>query len=176
MSDDAENVPETISDTVADRPRPIPGALTEGFWAAASEHRLVVQRCDACGLLRHYPQPMCPSCHATEWAWSEMSGRGTVHSFTVTHQAFHPAWAGRAPFAVATIDLAEGVRMVSDLPAADTDRVAIGAAVECWFEDHPLDDGGRFSYPRFRLVEPPGRADPAAGSAPTRPEDDVSRR
>lgn len=138
---------------VPDRPRPTPSALTEGFWAAAREHRLVVQRCDGCELLRHYPQPMCPQCHGTSRTWAELSGRGTVYSFTVTHQAFHPAWAGRTPYAVATIDLAEGVRMVSDLPPDDTDRVAIGLPVECWFEDHQLDDGTRFTFPRFRLVD-----------------------
>lgn len=126
--------------------------MTEGFWSAASEHRLVVQRCDGCGRLRHYPQPMCPDCHATAYSWAELSGRGVVYSFTVTHQAFHPAWADRVPFVVATIELEEGPRMVSDLPADDTDRVAIGLPVECWFEDHHLDDGTRFSYPRFRLA------------------------
>jgi uncharacterized protein len=139
-------------DHLPDRPRPTPSALAEGFWTAASEHRLVVQRCDGCGLLRHYPQPMCPACHDTSSTWTDLSGRGTVYSFTVTHQAFHSAWAGRVPYAVATIELAEGVRMVSDLPPEDTGRVAIGGAVECFFEDHLLDDGTRFSTPRFRLV------------------------
>ena len=140
------------ADVVVGRPRPIPNELTAGFWSAAARHQLVVQRCGGCGALRHYPQPMCPHCHATEWAWQELSGRGTVHTFTVTHQAFHPAWADRVPFVVATVELEEGVRMVSDLPSDDLDRVAIGMAVECWFEDHVDPDGTAFSFPRFRLA------------------------
>jgi uncharacterized OB-fold protein len=139
-------------DHVAGRPLPTPSALTAGFWDAARDHRLVLQRCDGCGELRHYPQPMCPRCHSTAWSWSPVSGRGTIHTFTVTHQAFHPAWSGRGAYAVATITLEEGPRMVSDLPPADTDRVAIGSPVECWFEDHVLDDGTTFSLPRFRLT------------------------
>jgi len=142
-------------DLVPDRPRPKVSELTEGFWAAAREHRLVVQRCDDCGALRHYPQPRCPECRSAAWRWTPLSGRGTVHTFTVTHQAFHPAWADRVPFAVATVELEEGVRMVSDLPPEDVDRVAIGMAVECWFEDHHLDDGTTFTFPRFRLADRP---------------------
>jgi uncharacterized OB-fold protein len=142
-------------DHLGDRPRPTPTELTSGFWAAARRHELVVQRCDACGELRHYPQPRCPICLATKWTWTPLSGRGVVHTFTVTHQAFHPAWADRLPFAVATIELEEGVRMVSDLPPGDVERVVIGAAVECWFEDHHLDDGSTFTFPRFRLVGAP---------------------
>lgn len=138
-------------DVLANRPRPTPSELTEGFWKAAAEHRLVVQRCKGCGTLRHYPQPMCGDCHSTDWAWTEVSGRGTVYTFTVTHQAFHPAWAEQLPVAVATIELEEGMRMVSDLPSVDVDDVAIGMAVECWFEDHDNDDGTRFTFPRFRL-------------------------
>ena len=143
-------------DELPARPRPEPDALTQGFWDAAREHRLVVQRCDRCELLRHYPQPMCPGCHSESWTWAELSGNGTVHTFTVTHQAFHPAWADRVPFAVATIELDEGVRMVSDLPPSDVERVVIGARVACFFEDHALDDGTTFTFPRFGLVDPTG--------------------
>ena len=140
-------------DHLNDRPRPTPSELTSGFWEAARHHRLVVQRCDGCGELRHYPQPMCPDCHSEQWTWTPLSGRGTIHTFTVTHQAFHPAWADRVPFAVATVELEEGVRMVSDLPPEDVPRVAIGLPVECFFEDHHLDDGTSFTFPRFRLAD-----------------------
>jgi uncharacterized protein len=131
------------------RPLPAPTALTEGFWAAAREHRLVVQRCDDCGRLRHYPQERCPDCTSAAWSWAPVSGRGVVYTFTVSHQPFHPAWAGRTPYVVATVELEEGVRMVSDLPPEDTDRVQIGSPVEVFFEDQPDAD---VTLPRFRLT------------------------
>lgn len=140
-------------DAFRERLLPTPGPLTEGFWAAAREHRLVVQRCDACGLLRHYPQPMCASCTSMAWTWTEVSGGGTVYTFTVTHHVFDRRWAERVPYVVATIELDEGVRMVTDLPTSDVERVAIGRRVECCFEDHRLDDGTAFSFPRFRLLD-----------------------
>ena len=136
--------------TGASRPAPSPNALTAGFWAAAARHELVVQRC-ACGLARHYPQPLCPRCHGGEWSWSPISGRGTVYSFTVTHRAFHPAWADRVPYVVATVELDEGIRMVSDLPPEDTDAVRIGAPVEVFFDDQPTLTRETVTLPRFRL-------------------------
>ena len=139
-------------DTLPNRPLPTPDALTAGFWQAAREHHLVIQRCDECNSFRHYPQPMCPDCHSRAWAWTPVSGRGTIYTYTVTHQPFHSAWAERTPFAVVTVELDEGPRMVSDLPPGDVDDVAIGAEVECFFEDHAAAGGETFSLPRFRLV------------------------
>jgi len=135
--------------------------LTAGFWAAAAAHRLVIQRCADCTEFRHYPQPRCPNCLSESWTWTEVSGRGTVYTFTVTHQAFHPFWRDRVPYAVATIELEEGVRVVSDLPAGDEARVAIGSPVEVFFEEVSFeevsfDDAARrtLTMPRFRLTLP----------------------
>jgi uncharacterized OB-fold protein len=121
--------------------------LTEGFWDAARRRELVIQRCDECGVLRHYPQPLCPTCASDRWSWTPVSGRGVVYSFSVAHRAFNPAWADRVPYAVATIELDEGVRMVSDLPDTDVERVSIGAQVEVFFEEI----GEELVLPRFRL-------------------------
>ena len=46
------------------RPAPVVTELSQGFWDAVARGELAVQRCAACGLLRHYPQPLCPACHA----------------------------------------------------------------------------------------------------------------
>jgi hypothetical protein len=51
------------------------------------------------------------------------------------------------PFAVATIDLEEGVRMVSDLPPEDTEEVRIGMPVEVFFDRQES-----VTLPRFRLA------------------------
>jgi uncharacterized OB-fold protein len=77
-----------------------------------------------------------------------VSGRGVVHSFSVTHHAFNPTWVQRLPYVVATIELDEGVRVVSDLPDSDLEGVAIGRPVEVFFEQ--IDD--HLTLPRFRLV------------------------
>lgn len=117
-----------------ERPLVAATSLTEPFWQAAAEERLVAQRCDDCGRIRHYPRPMCPGCRSMSCTWTELSGRGEIYTYTVTHRPFHPFWQDRAPYVVATIELEEGIRMVSDMPGLDADSVAIGLAVEVAFE------------------------------------------
>jgi uncharacterized OB-fold protein len=82
-----------------------------------------------------------------EWAWAPVTGKGHIYSFTTTYQPFSPSWASRVPYAIATVELDEGVRMLSDIPDDDLDQVEIGHRVEVFFED--LEE---ITLPRFRLV------------------------
>ena len=87
------------------------------FWAACREHRLICRRDTVTGTLHHYPREHAPgTLNPTEWV--ELSGRGTVYSFTVVHR-------GERPYTLALIDLEEGVRMLSNVEG----EVAIGAPV-----------------------------------------------
>ena len=130
------------------RPRPTATEWSQPFWDGCARGELVVQRCTHCRTLRHYPQPLCPACHAAEHDWAPLSGRGEIYSYTVAHRAFHPAWADHVPYVLATIELDEGVRMQCDLLDADPERVAIGQRVEVHFEELP----GQGVMPRFRVV------------------------
>lgn len=136
-------------------PAPWVSAETLGWWEAAAAHRLVVQRCTACGATRHPPGPLCPRCRATASEWSELPGTGTVFTFTVVRQAFLPALADRLPYVVVAVALdgAGGARMVSNLIEIDAADVAIGTAVRVVWEDV----GPALALPRFR----PQRPDPA---------------
>ena len=141
-------VPSSSSAATFERsPLPQPTELSAGFWEGARRHELVIQCCQLCGKFRHYPQYLCPFCLSDRWQWTAVSGRGEIHSFTVTQTPFGAAWAVRVPYAVATVELVEGVRMVSDLPDDDIDLVAIGRPVEVFFEDLPA-----ITLPRFRIV------------------------
>jgi uncharacterized protein len=137
-----------VSDAAPGRPLPRPSPMTQGYWDAARRHELVIQRCQDCRRYRHYPRPLCPACGSARWEWSPVSGRGVIYTFTVTHRAFHPAWQDRTPYAVVTVELEEGVRMVGELAAGDTGRVAIGLPVQVVFRDLPGED---VTLPGFRL-------------------------
>lgn len=99
-------------------PRPLPdpdgphGAL---FRAWARERRLLIQRCRACGRLRHPPRVLCAACASEAAAFAPVSGRGHLFTWTVTHQVLHPAFAGEVPYAVVVTELEEGPRVVSRL-------------------------------------------------------------
>ena len=64
--------------TLPEKPRPLATPANEPYWQGLREHRLVVQRCSACGKLRHYPRPMCDACYAMDYDWHEIAGRGSV--------------------------------------------------------------------------------------------------
>jgi uncharacterized OB-fold protein len=117
---------------------------TQFFWDAAKEHRLVVQRCNECGRLRHPPRPMCPHCQSLSWGTIDATGRGTVHSFVMPKHPPLP-WFDD-PYIVVLVDLDEGTRLVSNLVGIAPDDVTIGMPVEVCFE-HFDDD---VVLPQFR--------------------------
>jgi uncharacterized OB-fold protein len=136
--------------TEAARPAPQSTEYSEGFWEGVRRCELVIQRCTGCETLRHYPQPMCPACHSSDFDWAPVSGRGRIHSYTVAHRAFHPAWKEHVPYVLATVELDEGVRMMCDLLDVDPETVAIDQRVEVHFQEMP----GQGMMPRFRVIEP----------------------
>ena len=79
-------------------------------------------------MLHHPPQPLCDRCGSTDQGHVLASGRGTVHSFVVHHG---PPLAGvSTPHTVLLVDLAEGVRLVSELAdGVDRSLVRIGLPV-----------------------------------------------
>jgi uncharacterized OB-fold protein len=149
QSDATETTSAQTPPEIVARPAPPVTELSQGFWDAVQNEQLAIQKCAACDLLRHYPQPLCPSCHSNEFGWQPVSGRGEIYSYTVAHRAFHPAWQQHVPYVIATIELEEGIRMVCDLLEADPDRIAIGQRVEVAFAELP----GQGRMPRFEVID-----------------------
>jgi uncharacterized OB-fold protein len=129
-------------------PVPAASADTLPWWQAAAAHRLVVQRCTRCGTVRHPPRPLCPACRSFEHEWSELSGRGTVYTFTVVHQAFVPSLVDQLPYVVAAVELegGGGARLVTNVVDVEPSQVGVGMAVQVVWEDM----GPELSLPRVR--------------------------
>ena len=121
---------------------------TQFFWDAVKEHRLLIQRCCACGTLRHPPRPMCPSCNSLAWDTVEASGRATVYSFVMPRHPEFPFM--EYPYIVALVELEEGTRLVTNIIGTTPDAVNIGMAVEVTYEEF---DGG-LVLPQFTPVGP----------------------
>ena len=66
--------------------------------------------------------------------WIEASGRGVIHSWTISHHAFHPAFKSEVPLALVTVDLDEGVRLCAPLREGDADALAVGRQVRIGVE------------------------------------------
>jgi uncharacterized OB-fold protein len=113
---------------------PDPTVETRPFWDALHEGRFRLQRCADCHKVRHYPRPVCDACYSMNAEWGEASGLGTVHSWTITHHAFHPGFKADLPFMLLTVDLAEGVRMQAQARGIAAEDLRIGLPVRVGFE------------------------------------------
>jgi len=131
------------------RPLPSPSPDTLPYWKGLHEKRLLIQKCAACGKLRHYPRPVCDSCFSMQVDWIESSGRGLVHSWTETHHAFLPSFKTALPYFLVTVDLDEGGRMNAQFRAGG-EKPVVGTPVACGFE--PLDD--EWTLPVFYPITP----------------------
>jgi hypothetical protein len=113
-------------------PQPTPD--TQPYWDGLKAHVLRLQRCAACGKVRHYPRPVCDACYAMRAEWIDATGRGRVHSWTTTHHPFHPGFKPDLPYTLVTVDLEEGVRMNAQLRDLDPTELRVGLPVRIGFE------------------------------------------
>jgi uncharacterized OB-fold protein len=139
-------------------PVPVPGPLTTFFWEAIDAGRLDILRCQACGHFVHYPRPICDRCHSMDLAPDTVSGRGTLYSYTVVMQAFHPYFVDRLPYVLAVVELEEepGLKVTTCLVGCEEGDLRVGRSVELELTDV----GYGLTLPYFRLT-----AGGAAGGA-----------
>jgi uncharacterized OB-fold protein/acyl dehydratase len=119
------------------RPRPAINRDNQFWFDGAKAHKLLIQRCSGCKVLRHPPRPRCDKCGSYEWGALEASGRGTVYSYVVNHYPQVPAF--DYPLAVALIELEEGTRLVANIVGIDPSDITVGMPVEVEFVDHDPD-------------------------------------
>ncbi|HEY7260083.1 MAG TPA: Zn-ribbon domain-containing OB-fold protein [Trebonia sp.] len=117
----------------------VPGMteLTRPYWDAAGEGRLVVQECLECHQLQHPPLPACPdtSCHSSRLGWREVSGTGTVYTYTVVRHPTHFAFADKIPYVIALVELTEGPRLVTGITGCPPEEVRVGMPVRAVFRE-----------------------------------------
>ncbi len=126
---------------------------TAGFWLAAGQGRLVIQRCSRCRQHRHPPTEVCYACSSLDWAWEDHPGTGTVFSYTWTDAPVVPALGGLGPYNISVIELGgtQGVvRILSRVVGVDRAQISVGLAVTVEFD--PVDD--QTALPIFRSLDP----------------------
>ena len=105
---------------------PLLSAESRPFWEAAREGRLLIKKCESCGLVFWYPRSMCPDCWSDHTQWIEAKGTGTVYTYTIMRRA-------KVPYAVAYVTLDEGPTLISNLVATDLDSLRVGQRVQVEF-------------------------------------------
>jgi uncharacterized OB-fold protein len=114
-----------------------PSALTQVFWDACADHRLLFQRCEVCKEAQFDPADRCRACLSTELDWEESAGRGEVTSWTVVWRPVVPSYA--VPYAPVVVRLDEGFHLVTGVVGCDHLEVRTGLRVVVAFH---ADDAG----------------------------------
>jgi uncharacterized OB-fold protein len=125
---------------------PVPDELTQPWWDACRELRLLVRRCASCGRASFPPRPMCPHCWSDDVSWEETDGTGTLYSFAVVHENDLPAFRDSVPYVAAVVELTAGVRMMTTIVSTPFDALAVDAPVEVVFAER-----GERTFPVFRV-------------------------
>jgi uncharacterized protein len=109
------------------------------FWDATRRGVLVLPWCRDCERAFWFPRSICPGCLGDDVEWREATGAGTVYALSVQHKPGPGRDADAPPYAVALVDLAEGVRVMSNVLGCPPEHVAIGMPVRATWQ--PLSDG-----------------------------------
>jgi hypothetical protein len=153
----APRMPAELAQLHADR-------WTEPFWVAAKQHRLVAPRCMRCNEFRMPPTPICWNCRDQAVDWVELSGLGSVYTFTTTRHPFASFMRDAVPYVIGVIALddAPGCRLVCTVIDTIPEAMRIGLKVGVVWDD--IDDD--ITIPRFAPIKAaPGSALSAGASA-----------
>jgi len=102
-------------------------AAAKPFWEGLARHKLMAQVCRHCETRFFPPRSLCPACLEGEPAWVELSGRGSLHSWTVIHVA-GPEF--DTPFTLGLVDLEHGVgRIAAKIRDAGARPLEVGMPV-----------------------------------------------
>jgi hypothetical protein len=118
---------------------------TLGFWEGCGRGELVLQRCADCGVVQHRPRGLCATCLSSQIEHFVASGRGSVYSYTVTHQNNMPGFREACPYVLAYVDLEEGPRLMTHVTGCEPDSVHVGMPVRVDF----VRTGEGLGVPRF---------------------------
>ena len=98
---------------------------TKPFFDGCAAGKLVLPRCKDTGKFIWYPRGISPFTFGPV-EWVEVSGKGTIYTFSVMQRA-------DPPYAIAYVELAEGPRMMTNIVDCDLATLKIGQPVTLKF-------------------------------------------
>jgi uncharacterized OB-fold protein len=129
----------TLNDTLGVKRDIKHAEFTMPYWAASRDKKLVIQYCKATGKYQHFPRPVSIfTGRRRDIEWREVSGKGKVFSYTITHRGM-PAFRGHEPYAIVNVTIEEGVNIITNIVNCKAEDLAVGMAVKPYW--HPLEDG-----------------------------------
>ncbi len=149
MTTTASPNPQSPAPDPQPKPVPQPDEASLPFFEGARRGELMIQRCTACQAYLAPGSHVCTECMSSAIEWARASGRGTLHTFGIMHQRYHPGFADVLPYNIAVVELAEGPRINTNIVGIPNDRLRVNMPVEVTFEQ--VDE--EVTLPKFRPVE-----------------------
>lgn len=128
------------------RPIPLPDEASQPLFDGALRGELMINRCRPCGTYLAAGTQICPECLSDDIEWTKASGNGTLFTFGLMHQLYHPGFANETPYNVAVVELEEGPRINTNMVGIANEDLEVGMAVKVTFEDV----GEGVKVPKFR--------------------------
>jgi uncharacterized OB-fold protein len=95
-------------------------------------YRLEAGKCSGCARISFPPRLVCPSCGGRKFETVKLSEEGTILTYTVVRVA-SDKFSRETPFAVAIVELNDGVRITAQLADVDPGEVRTGQKVRMVF-------------------------------------------
>ncbi len=127
------------------KPIPEPDAASAPFWEGSLEGKFRLMRCTACGTARLPSRQHCDACLSPDYEWFDASGKGTIRTFGVMHQKYHPGFLAETPYTVAIVELDEGPRLPTNIVGLNGGKATVGMRVVVDWERHE-----DVALPKFR--------------------------
>ena len=109
------------------------------YWEATRQKKLMIQYCKTTGKYQHFPRPVSIfTGRRRDIEWREVSGKGTVFSYTIAHRG-PPPFRGAEPYAVVSVTLDVGVNVIADMINCKAEELEVGMKVEPYW--HSLGNG-----------------------------------
>ncbi|MEM7018241.1 MAG: OB-fold domain-containing protein [Pseudomonadota bacterium] len=131
------------------KPLPPIDAASQEYWDRCALGELTVQQCNICGHQQHYPRLACTACQGRELSLVNVSGQGTIRSFSIIRRAVSAAFNDDVPYVVALVQLAEGPTMMSNIINCEPESLKIGQGVQVVFESR----GDGVKIPQFEPLQ-----------------------
>lgn len=121
------------------RPRPVATPVTAPFWDALAKERVTIQFSPSLDQYVFYPRIRSPRTLADDLEWREISGRGTLYTYTIAERPVAPMFADAVPQILAIVEWDEGPRFSTEIVNTNVDQLRVGMRVTPVFVHLPDD-------------------------------------
>ena len=116
------------------KPEPIIDNDSAIYWQSAKNNKLMVQRVKNSNEYFLYSRQLTKNINDNDTEWIEVIGKGKIYSYTEVSAPAGPAFKEETPYIVASIELDEGARIISNIIKTDIKNVTIGKRVKVVFK------------------------------------------